>query len=83
ISLPFVCVVFGLVGAAMGTIPQRTGRATSFGISVIVIFTYYLLWFISGAMGQAGVLSPFMAAWLSNFLGIGVGIFLLMRVAKK
>lgn len=83
ISLPFVCVVFGLVGAAMGTIPQRTGRATSFGISVIVIFTYYLLWFVSGAMGQAGVVSPFVAAWSSNFLGLGVGIFLLMRVAQR
>ncbi|MBW4631868.1 MAG: LptF/LptG family permease [Iphinoe sp. HA4291-MV1] len=83
IALPFVCVVFGLVGAAMGTIPQRTGRATSFGISVIVIFSYYLLWFISGALGEAGVLSPFMAAWVCNFLGFGVGIFLLMRVAQK
>ena len=38
-SLPFVCVVFGLVGAAMGTRPQRSGRGTSFGVSVIVIFT--------------------------------------------
>ncbi|MUG98330.1 LptF/LptG family permease [Scytonema sp. UIC 10036] len=83
ISLPFVCVVFGLVGAAMGTIPQRTGRGTSFGISVIVIFTYYLLWFISGAMGEAGVLSPFMAAWLSNFIGLGIGLYLLSRVAQR
>jgi lipopolysaccharide export system permease protein len=82
-SLPFVCVVFGLVGAAMGTIPQRTGRGTSFGISVIVIFTYYLLWFISGAMGEAGVLSPFMAAWLSNFIGLGIGLYLLSRVAQR
>jgi len=37
IALPFVCVVFGLVGAALGTRPQRTGRATGFGISVVVI----------------------------------------------
>jgi lipopolysaccharide export system permease protein len=83
ISLPFVCVVFGLVGAAMGSIPQRTGRATSFGVSVIVIFSYYLLSFISGALGQAGIFSPFMAAWFSNLLGLGVGMFLLMRVAQR
>ncbi|MBW4612872.1 MAG: LptF/LptG family permease [Desmonostoc vinosum HA7617-LM4] len=83
ISLPFVCVVFGLVGAAMGSIPQRTGRGTSFGISVIVIFSYYLIFFISGAMGQAGVISPFMGAWLPNFMFLGIGAFLLMRVAKR
>ncbi|MBW4554604.1 MAG: LptF/LptG family permease [Trichormus sp. ATA11-4-KO1] len=83
ISLPFVCVVFGLVGAAMGSIPQRTGRGTSFAVSVIVIFTYYLIFFISGAMGQAGILSPFMGAWLPNFLFLGIGLFLLMRVAQR
>lgn len=83
ISLPFVCVVFGLVGAAMGSIPQRTGRGTSFGVSVIVIFSYYLIFFISGAMGQANVLSPFMGAWLPNFLFLGIGVFLLMRVARR
>ncbi|ABA21260.1 permease YjgP/YjgQ [Trichormus variabilis ATCC 29413] len=82
-ALPFVCVVFGLVGAAMGTIPQRTGKGTSFGISVIVIFSYYLLGFITGALGQAGVFSPFIGAWLPNFIGLGVGIFLLVRVAQR
>ncbi|MCX7596452.1 MAG: LptF/LptG family permease [Fischerella sp.] len=83
ISLPFVCVVFGLVGAAMGTIPQRTGRATSFGVSVIVIFSYYLFHFIAGAMAQANILSPFIGAWLPNFVFTGIGIFLLMRVARR
>ncbi|MBH8553953.1 LptF/LptG family permease [Nostocaceae cyanobacterium CENA357] len=83
IALPFVCVVFGLVGAAMGTIPQRTGRGTSFGISVIVIFSYYLIFFISGAIGQAGILSPFMGAWLPNFMFFGIGAFLLIRVARR
>jgi lipopolysaccharide export system permease protein len=32
IAFPFVCLVFGLVGASLGTRPQRTGRATSFGL---------------------------------------------------
>ncbi|WP_066377605.1 MULTISPECIES: LptF/LptG family permease [unclassified Anabaena] len=83
IALPFVCVVFGLVGAAMGTVPQRTGRGTSFGISVIVIFSYYLLSFMTGALGQAGIVSPFMGAWLPNFMGLVIGIFLLVRVAQR
>ncbi len=83
IALPFVCVVFGLVGAAMGTIPQRTGRATSFGVSVIVIFTYYIFYFITGALAQAEILSPFVGAWFSNVLFLGVGTFLLMRVAQR
>lgn len=81
-SLPFVCLVFGLVGAALGTSPKNTGRATSFGISVLIIFGYYLLAFITGAMGQLAILSPFMAAWIPNFLGFGIGGWLLFRAAN-
>lgn len=38
ISLPFVCVVFGLIGSALGLRPQNTNKATSFGICVGLIF---------------------------------------------
>ncbi|MBW4543847.1 MAG: LptF/LptG family permease [Symplocastrum torsivum CPER-KK1] len=81
-AFPFVCLVFGIVGASLGTRPQRAGRATSFGISVIVIFAYYLLGFMSGAFGQLNILSPFMAAWLPNFFGLGAGGFLLFKAAQ-
>ncbi|BAZ29622.1 permease YjgP/YjgQ family protein [Cylindrospermum sp. NIES-4074] len=83
IAFPFVCVIFGLVGSVMGSIPQRTGRGTSFGISVVVIFSYYLLLSVSGALAQANILSPVIGAWTPNLFGLGVGVFLLLRVAQK
>ncbi len=79
IAFPFLCLVVGLVGAALGCKPQQTGRATSFGISVLVIFSYYLLIFMTSRLGLLGVLSPFMAAWLPNFIGLGVAAMLLYR----
>lgn len=82
IALPFVCLVFGLMGAAIGVRPQNANKATSFGICIGLIFSYYLLTFISGSMGIWGVLTPFMAAWLPNFLGLGAGTFLLVQAAK-
>ena len=81
-ALPFVCIVFGLVGAALGTKPQRTGRATSFGISVMVIFTYYVFSFITSSMGLKAVLTPVMAAWLPMICGLGVGGLLLVRASR-
>lgn len=83
IAFPFICVIFGLVGSVMGSIPQRTGRGTSFGISVVVIFSYYLLLSVCGALAQAGILSPFIGAWLPNFFGLGTGLFLLIRIAQR
>lgn len=82
LAFPFICLVFGLIGAVLGTRPQRTGRATSFGISVIIIFSYYLLGFITEALGLSNVLSPFMAAWLPNLFGLGAGGFLLFKAAQ-
>lgn len=82
LALPFVCLVFGLVGAALGVRPQNTGKATSFGICVLVVFFSYLLGFISSSLGVSGVLTPFMAAWLPNLIGLGTGASLLMQSAK-
>ncbi len=83
IAFPFACVVFGLVGSVVGTVPQRTGRGASFGISLIVIFSFYVLLVFTRALGDAGILSPLVAAWSPNAFGLGAGIFLLTRVARK
>jgi lipopolysaccharide export system permease protein len=79
IAFPFVCLVFGLVGSALGTRPQQMSRASSFGLCVTVIFLYYLLGFLLGSFGMMGVISPFLAAWLPNAIALGVGGCLLWR----
>ncbi|MGC1309183.1 MAG: LptF/LptG family permease [Phormidesmis sp.] len=81
-SVPFACVVFGLVGSAVGVRPQRTGKATSFGVSIVIIFGYYLLSFIAAQMGEAGVISPFVAGWFPLSLGLGAGLVLLANTSR-
>ncbi|ACK64244.1 permease YjgP/YjgQ family protein [Rippkaea orientalis PCC 8801] len=82
-SFPFICVVFGLIGSVLGARPQQMSRSTSFGLSVIIIFTYYVLGFLIGSLGLVGAISPFMAAWLPNFIGLAVGGWLLYRFANS
>lgn len=81
-ALPFACLVMGLVGSVLGTKPKRAGRATSFAISVLIIFSYYLLFSITGAIAETGTISPFLGAWLPNLLGIGTGGLLLMNASN-
>jgi lipopolysaccharide export system permease protein len=79
-ALPFICLVFAVVGASLGMRPQRTGAAIGFGLSVLIIFGYYLLLFICGALGQVEFLSPIAAAWLPNLIGLSAGFIILTRV---
>jgi lipopolysaccharide export system permease protein len=82
LALPFICIVFGLIGSAMGVRPQRSGKATSFGVSVLMIFGFYLIMFVCGALGQAEIISPFLAGWLPNFIGLAIGGWLVAQAAK-
>jgi lipopolysaccharide export system permease protein len=82
VALPFICISFGLVGAALGARLERTGRATGFAITLIIIFGYYLLVIVCGSIAQLGYVSPFLGAWIPNFFGLAAAGWLLMRSSK-
>ncbi len=77
VSFPFVCFIFGLVGSSLGCQADNNSKATSFGLSVLIVFSYYLISFVIGGFGLIGVISPVIAAWIPNLLGLLVGSFLL------
>ncbi|AFZ48271.1 permease YjgP/YjgQ family protein [Cyanobacterium stanieri PCC 7202] len=77
IALPFVCIVFTMMGSALGIRPQNTGKAKSFGICIALILVYYVLSFMGESFAISGLMSPFMGAWLGNLIGLGIGGWLL------
>ncbi|MEL4894291.1 LptF/LptG family permease [Crocosphaera sp. Alani8] len=83
LAFPFICVVFGVIGSALGATPQQMGRATGFGLSVLIIFSYYLLGFLIGSLGLTGLISPLLAGWLPNIVGLAVGFWLLYYFAES
>jgi lipopolysaccharide export system permease protein len=81
-AIPFICIAFGLVGAALGTQLRKTGRATGFAISIVIIFGYYLCIVTTGAIAQVGLIPPFLGAWIPNLFGLISGTFLLIRASR-
>ncbi|AFZ36147.1 permease YjgP/YjgQ family protein [Stanieria cyanosphaera PCC 7437] len=80
-AFPFICLVFAAIGSTLGASSQNIGRAKSFGFTALIVFVYYLFSFLVNALGLVGVLSPFLASWLPNFLGLGLAFWLLIKTS--
>jgi lipopolysaccharide export system permease protein len=82
-AFPAICLVFGLIGSSLGVRPNsRTSRSQGFGISVLLIFGYYLMSFIFSSLGVTGTLFPFLAAWLPVGIGLAGGLWLLHQASR-
>ena len=82
-AFPAICLVFGLIGSSLGVRPHsRTSRSQGFGISVLLIFGYYLLSFIFSSLGITATLTPVLAAWLPVLIGLSGGLWLLRQASR-
>lgn len=79
-SIPFACLVFGLIGLALGASNRRGGKLASFVLGIGVIFAYYVLLYIGQAMAKGHMVPPWLAVWLPNIvLGAFGGLLFLWR----
>jgi lipopolysaccharide export system permease protein len=82
-AFPAICLVFGLIGSSLGVRPDaRTSRSQGFGISVLLIFSYYLMSFIFSSLGVKGTLGPLIAAWSPVLIGLAGGLVLLRQASR-
>lgn len=83
LAIPFASLVFALLGAPLGISPRRASSSIGLGLSIIVIFLYYILTFISMSLGELKLLTPFLAAWLPNVITGGIGWYILSKKAVQ
>jgi LPS export ABC transporter permease LptG/LPS export ABC transporter permease LptF len=85
-SIPAACLVFGLIGLALGATNRRDGKLASFVIGVAIVFVYYILLWMGQSLTKGRLLAPWLAAWLPNIVLGLVGIMLFKwrgRVADR
>jgi lipopolysaccharide export system permease protein len=82
IAAPFCALAFVLVGAPLGVRPQRSTAGLNLGMSMVIIFLYYLFSNVSTIMGRAGQMAPWLAAWMANIVLFTVGGYLYSRVFR-
>lgn len=82
-SIPFASLVFAVLGAPLGITRRRASSSIGLGLSIIVIFAYYIVIFISMAVGELKLISPALSAWLPNIIAGGVGWYILSKAAVR
>lgn len=68
LSIPFACLVFGLIGAPLGIRQSRSGRSAGVAIALIVFLVYYILLAGGRNLAETGTLTPAAAYWIPNAL---------------
>lgn len=65
-AIPFACLIFGVIGLALGATHRRDGALGSFVLGLVVVFAYYIPMFLGPQLAKSGKVPPWFAAWLPN-----------------
>ena len=82
-AIAFACVIFVLIGAPIGMMTKTSGVGMSFSVSAIVFLIYYGALTLGEELADKGVVSPFLAMWISNIIFSIIGIYLVIISVKE
>ena len=82
ISLPFSCLIFGLVGAPLGLRSPRSAKISGYIWALPIMMGYYVVFTTMQNIATGGGVSPILAAWLPNMLGLLIGSGLVWKASR-
>ena len=81
IAYPVVGLIMALVGIPFSLKTGRSGGlARSVMITLLIGFSYFLLFYAGVSLGHAGLLPPLIAAWATNIIFLATGVYLMATV---
>jgi LPS export ABC transporter permease LptF/LPS export ABC transporter permease LptG len=77
-AIPLACLVFAILGLAIGATHRRDGSLGSFVVGVCIVFVYYIPLYLGPQMAKGGLIPPWLAAWLPNIIigAMAVALFI-------
>jgi lipopolysaccharide export system permease protein len=81
ISLPFAALIMAFLGVPFSLKDSRSaGVWMGICFSIVIGFSYFVTNALLLSLGQAGALSPIVAAWAANLLFAGAGLWFTLTV---
>ena len=74
--------ILTLIGVSLSARKVKGGIGLNVAIGLLLAFGYILLFTISSSYAVSGVLSPFIAAWIPNFIYIPIALFFFYRAPR-
>lgn len=68
LSLPFACIILGLIGAPLGIRRTRSGKSAGIAIALLVFLAYYIVIGSATNLAETGTVNPALAYWIPNML---------------
>ena len=68
-----------LFGIALSIQNPRKSNANGIGLSIIVIFMYYLLIKFGQSLGYNNIINPFLSVWMVNIIFLSIGTYLFTK----
>ena len=83
IAIPLATFILGIFAVPMGIKVERGDKSISLGISLVVVIAYYILLLAGTFLSQRGILSPFLGAWVPNFILFAAGLWLNIQMVRR
>jgi len=82
VTLAVACLIFGVLGPALGLSAVRSGRMGGFAVGAVLIVAYYAVTTLTGALAVTGRMPIDAAAWTPNALFALVTLWVLWRAQR-
>jgi len=83
LAMAFSSFIFVLVGLPLAINTKQREKSVGFGVSLIVMVTYYLIFIGGQAIALKNVVPPIVGVWAANTIYFVIGILLVFFIIEK
>lgn len=76
-------LMFAFIGIPLGVITEKGGKSIGFGMSLLILFGFYLLLVTAMNIGENGFIKPRFVLWLPHAVLLGTGTWLWRKMLRK